>query len=591
MRLCRFKAQITVLSALTIVMVLAVVCTSIKSAVDAAVNVKLGMAANLAVESVFAGYTRQISDRFNILILPDRKSLEADITSYAMKSCENNGRFGGAQALACDITSKTSPVDEGGGVFASAAVSYIQYGVFGEFAQMLMGNEKRIRAEQRTGELAEELAQCREDIAKIDSILLELAAVVDGIDSEGGYFRSENGGPVATGQGFVKTAAPGSPSPALMGVSDLRVYNVMKPHYSNLSEILSDICEDAGELDNLEEDASVQKERWLKASLSGSIGELKDAVDSAKSACERGIELCTMYSKSKASVVKKAGEVQVHINDSKSIIGKGVADVLYEDAGKIGAFSTDNAICDAELVYSALRDVLPYFMLLSDRAHDISDAYREGNYGEVGNCAHDAQVTAKAVRYQGLEFNYSGVEFKKNKADKGMFQRVRDVMSKGIMGIVLEDVDEVSDKKIEFTDLADSAVSYDMSHLDSMLTRIKNVILYDEYVMQHFDSYIDYGKDTENASDENAFNENASDGKGEFLDYQVEYILNGCKTDYDNLFMTVLKLSALREGTNFVYLMTDSEKRQECYAVAMAMFGFTGMPSVVIAAEYIIMAL
>lgn len=87
-----------------------------KSASDAAVNVKLGMAANLAVESVFAGYTRQIADRFNILIMPDRQSLEADITSYAGKSCENNGRFGGAQALACDITAKTYPTDEGGSV-------------------------------------------------------------------------------------------------------------------------------------------------------------------------------------------------------------------------------------------------------------------------------------------------------------------------------------------------------------------------------------------------------------------------------------------------------------------------------------------
>lgn len=166
MRFYRLKAQITVLASLTIILVLAVVCTSIKSASDAAVNVKLGMAANLAVESVFAGYTRQIADRFNILIMPDRQSLEADITSYAGKSCENNGRFGGAQALACDITAKTYPTDEGGSVFASAVASYMQYGVFSEFADMLMGSEKRIRAEYRTGELAEEIAQCREDIAE-----------------------------------------------------------------------------------------------------------------------------------------------------------------------------------------------------------------------------------------------------------------------------------------------------------------------------------------------------------------------------------------------------------------------------------------
>lgn len=590
MRFYRLKAQITVLASLTIILVLAVVCTSIKSASDAAVNVKLGMAANLAVESVFAGYTRQIADRFNILIMPDRQSLEADITSYAGKSCENNGRFGGAQALACDITAKTYPTDEGGSVFASAVASYMQYGVFSEFADMLMGSEKRIRAEYRTGELAEEIAQCREDIAAIDSVLLELIAQVEGIDSAGGYFKSENDGPAATGQGFVKTAAPDEPSPSLMGVSDLRVYNVMKPHYSNLSAILSDIQDDAYELDNLDDDASPQKERWLKASVSGSISELEDAVDSAKAACERGIELCNMYRKSKDSVVKKAKTAQGHIDESRNLIGKEVADILYEDAGKIGQFATDDAICDAEAVYSALRDILPYFMLLSQRTQDISNAYRDGSYGEVQNRTHDARMTAQAIRYSGLKFNYSGVVFKKNKADKGMFQRVRDVMSKGMMGIVLEDGAEVSEKQITFSDLADSAVSYDRSHLDGVLTQIKNTILYDEYVMMHFDSYTDYitndrggGTNTENSS--------VSGDEGELLDYQAEYILNGCRTDYDNLFMTVLKLSALREGTNFVCLMTDSARRQECYALALAMFGFTGMPAVVTAAEYVIMAL
>ena len=106
----------------------------------------------------------------------------------------------------------------------------------------------------------------------------------------------------------------------------------------------------------------------------------------------------------------------------------------------------------------------------------------------------------------------------------------------------------------------------------------------------HFDSYTDYitndrggGTNTEDTS--------VSGDEGELLDYQAEYILNGCRTDYDNLFMTVLKLSALREGTNFVCLMTDSARRQECYALALAMFGFTGMPAVVTAAEYVIMAL
>lgn len=577
MRGYRMKAHITVFAALIITLVMSLVCVSIRSAVDTAVNVRADMAANLAIESIFANYSRPLADEFNILLLPDSDSLEAALAEKVEENCSASEGFGTIILQSVSITDKETAVDSGGSPFAGSVLKYMQYGVFSEFSQLLMQNENRLKKESRAGELINEITECEEDVAKIDSLILDLIRLTEGLDSEDGYLKGRNDRPVCSGGGFVKRLCPDSVTPEVVCVYDERVFREMRDEYIEAKELLAGINEDACELDDADDDTPQSSIRRLEYSLSSTLSEFSQLAGEAVSCCEAGIQVCDEYLNCRARIREKASGVQNDIEVSRGIVGDDIADALSNDVKRINEFSTEQAICDAAQLQSALKEVLPYFMILKSNADRMSDMYERGDYSGVVNLSSSSAATVNAISYDRLEFDYSNVEFKGSNHDKNIFSTVKNAISKGIMGIVFEDEADVSDKDIEgdFHNLAVEYRNNAPSHDDTLLGEVKNVILYDEYVLGHFRTYADV----------------LEEDSGDYLDYQVEYILNGCASDYDNLYMTVLSLSGLRECANLMYLFTDSSKRQECYALASALFGFAGMPALVTVAQYTIMAL
>lgn len=55
------------------------------------------------------------------------------------------------------------------------------------------------------------------------------------------------------------------------------------------------------------------------------------------------------------------------------------------------------------------------------------------------------------------------------------------------------------------------------------------------------------------------------------LAYQMEYLLAGKESDYENLRTVVNRLLVLRETANFMYIMSDSEKQAEAEALALTL--------------------
>ena len=61
------------------------------------------------------------------------------------------------------------------------------------------------------------------------------------------------------------------------------------------------------------------------------------------------------------------------------------------------------------------------------------------------------------------------------------------------------------------------------------------------------------------------------------LDYELEYIHSGKKSDRENLKSVVQQILLMREGINFIYLQTDAVKQQEAYQVAVALAAALGI--------------
>ncbi len=76
---------------------------------------------------------------------------------------------------------------------------------------------------------------------------------------------------------------------------------------------------------------------------------------------------------------------------------------------------------------------------------------------------------------------------------------------------------------------------------------------------------------------------------GAWLDYQLEYLIAGQETDIANLEAIAGRLLAIREGMNYVYLLSDSGKVAECEALAAAMVGATLIPGLVEAVKQVLL--
>lgn len=77
--------------------------------------------------------------------------------------------------------------------------------------------------------------------------------------------------------------------------------------------------------------------------------------------------------------------------------------------------------------------------------------------------------------------------------------------------------------------------------------------LFDEFLHQHFTNY-----------------QTSKGDAGKALDYELEYIVSGKDSDRENLKQVALDILGMREGMNFLYLLSCTEKRQTAQALATA---------------------
>lgn len=194
--------------------------------------------------------------------------------------------------------------------------------------------------------------------------------------------------------------------------------------------------------------------------------------------------------------------------------------------------------------------------------------------GNVQRLCGELKVREVADRYR--EY----IDEDDSKPDINVLTRIYKLFKEGITGLVIDT--DISDKTIEYDNLADSVVTGtacdDISNLS-----IRSALV-NEYIISRFQNYTDY-IDSENKGTKDILSEDR------LLDYETEYILCGGKSDKDNLCEVITKLSHIREGANLLYLITDSQKKNECFTLAVQILGYTGNMVLIKAAQYLIMTL
>lgn len=142
----------------------------------------------------------------------------------------------------------------------------------------------------------------------------------------------------------------------------------------------------------------------------------------------------------------------------------------------------------------------------------------------------------------------------------------------GVLNLVSKDITKISQKSVDLSILPSGRTLNCGTGLTSYQDGVPEEILFQMYLMEKCP---------------NALTEEADTSSN--LQYQLEYLLIGKEHDVENFKGTINRLLFIREGVNFVYLLTDTQKMAEAEAMALVLVGYTGIIPLVTATKYAIL--
>lgn len=133
---------------------------------------------------------------------------------------------------------------------------------------------------------------------------------------------------------------------------------------------------------------------------------------------------------------------------------------------------------------------------------------------------------------------------------------------KGFLRLVLPNAENISTKAISKESILSGRMRDGKVSVGNMVVNTTGLwerLLFQEYLLRYLGNYT-------NTDQTNA------------LEYQIEYLLNGDENDAENLNATALKLCALRETANVIYLLSNEEKKMQIKNIALLICGLLKMP-------------
>ncbi|MFP4697750.1 MAG: DUF5702 domain-containing protein [Eubacteriales bacterium] len=148
---------------------------------------------------------------------------------------------------------------------------------------------------------------------------------------------------------------------------------------------------------------------------------------------------------------------------------------------------------------------------------------------------------------------------------------------------------EISIEKASFKDnlgFIDKALDYLVDIGASIVKEVKDLpkeLLINEYIMGNFRSSVDHLDGGEELTLSNYKLED------HYLDYEVEYILEGHFNEQNNLKIVSNRIMFIRFAMNLIHIIADPEKRTEAFSLAMLCIGWTPLPFLVYIVQFLIM--
>ena len=501
------------------------------------------------------------------------------------------------------------------------------------------------------------------ELAKLDELSMQLMEVIDGIHLKDGKIQFESNGRIKAKKVFVKKYVPFPIDSLKVGINHSFVYESLKDHYKDrdnlyiaseslidqiielegsihtyeteclsLEESIRKIDEEIASLESGKENHSdnikdLQKER---KDLSKNLEDEQKAMESAKkdkSKCEKELkkdikqidEEITALKKvilDAIQLTEKGIEQQENAKESleqyenqlegmKDEVAEPVKESLFTELENMKGYTGDSSkSTSVNYNYRSMKDTLEYdYSLLDKEIRGLSDVKIDQGGSELERAKElleKNQEVFSTYSIACLDFDYSTINLEQSK-DKSVIDTMKAIIDDGILGIVLEDSEQISKNSLENTlelpskiatiqyadsdmdqgignlgildesilsDLLDSfsKLSSSDGDLASFATDITQIGLFQLYVNEFFK---DYTVDEEPSIETVLY--------PSVLDYEKEYICFHKDSDKENLVSMIYQLFLIRLIVNMIEIFSNPDCVKKAKLTATTLVAFTGL--------------
>lgn len=580
------KAQITIYAAITFMLVMSLVCTCINSVINSSAVLRVEEAARLAADSAFAAYHNKVLEEFDVMIL-NQEIGDKLLYYYSKENVAGANHNENVQFVNAGYVNKTKMTDRAGEGIEKQAAAYMRYNILPQLLEKILGIEKQTKKNQKVTEITEKIIDCQEDMMCLDSTILEVISLVEGIRTNSGGLVIQNKKAVPTGEYFAKAVIMAPLTMEEAAIETKNVYDAMSAmgtKYTDVNEVLDGMREYAETYDayvnSSEDEIKWNSVEICEQSYANNYNKLKELLSAVRDKSKQALEKLESYDSGIKDYRKKLSDCIDYVNKSKELLGEDLSKSFSDDIEQMkqNNQTLGEKICNTSFMQVGLRHNMGILERTISGLENISGVLNKENAASIMAEIDEYRKAFKGIGNNLMKFNYSRIDFNSSGSGTKVIETLKNTMEDGICGLVLEDK-KVSDGKILYTDLASSSSSENASGSENSGD---NTFLFNEYIMDRFQNCADWVADGEENVQETQ--------KWCGLEYLAEYILCGNSSDKSNLNEIILKMSVIREGANLTHLIMDREKRNQAYSLANSLVGYTGNGAVVKIAQYLIMA-
>ena len=523
------RAQITVMATLVFMIVISFVTTCVNAAAMSGYNTVIKQACSLSDESVFTAYSNDMLRQFDIFALKKSDIINDKVNQYIKTSINTHSKD--IQLVNAQYDEYRYMTDNGGYGVEEQIVRYMQSGGYIDVIRDYNSVKDGIKQSDSVSKVSSDIVEVKDTAQESWIDMKQLINVCDNIGDKEDELQQ-----------YAKQL--------------VNTVNTLKEE-----ELTQD------ELDNTKKD------------IAENVEEIRDAADEIKDMSYKIYDIIDTYEGHMTDTTQQISASYEALERHKEELGDTVYSAMKDDINNMESGGEEQNGSPVDVVEAAVdNDISVLDELLKKSDINIR---QEESIDNIINMSENVQRLCGELKVREVADRYREyIDEDDSKPDINVLTRIYKLFKEGITGLVIDT--DISDKMIEYDNLADSVVTGtacdDISNLS-----IRSALV-NEYIISRFQNYTDY-IDSENKGTKDILSEDR------LLDYETEYILCGGKSDKDNLCEVITKLSHIREGANLLYLITDSQKKNECFTLAVQILGYTGNMVLIKAAQYLIMTL